>query len=135
MTARKFKTASVQRSDYSTYLKKAKEFHDTMLQAQKEKRWNAVGLNAVHCAISAADALLVFHIGQRSIDPDHRVVVELMINSLNTPDAANESKTLQKIINQKNLIEYEQRTFREKEADLIIKHTVRFYNWVISKLG
>jgi HEPN domain-containing protein len=135
MTARRFKTTGVERSGYSTYLKKAKEFYETMLQAQKERRWNAVGLNAVHCAISAADALLVFHIGQRSVDPDHRAVVELMSNSLTIPDAANKSETLQKIINQKNLIEYEQRAFTEKEAALIIKHTERFYTWVTSKLG
>ncbi len=131
---RKFKTTKVERSNYSNYLKKSKEFYETMLQSQKEKRWNAVGLNAVHCAISAADALLVFHIGQRSIDPDHRTVAELMSNSLSIPEANSKSMILQKIITQKNLIEYEQRPFSEKEAELIIKHTERFYSWVISLL-
>jgi hypothetical protein len=134
MMTRRLKTTQVERSNYSIYLNKAKEFYETMIQVQKDRRWNAVGLNAVHCAISAADALLVFHLGQRSIDPDHHIVAELMTN-LNIPEIKNKSESLYKIINQKNLIAYEQRSFTEKEAGLIVKQTERFYNWVNSQIG
>lgn len=134
MMARRLKTTQVERGNYSIYLNKAREFYETMLQVQKDGRWNAVGLNAVHCAISAADALLVFHLGQRSVDPDHHTVAELMAN-LNISEIKNKSESLHKIINQKNLIAYEQRSFTEKEAGLIVKQTERFYNWVNSQIG
>jgi len=70
MSARKINTKGIQRSEYKTYLKKAGEFYDTMLQAEERKKGNAVGLNAVHCAISSADAMLVFYAGIRSISTD-----------------------------------------------------------------
>jgi hypothetical protein len=132
---RKFKTVQVERGSYAVYLKKADEFYQTMRQAQADRRWNAVGLNAVHCAISAADAVLVFHLGQRSIAPDHRIVVELLAGSINIPEIKAKSETLQKIINQKNLIEYEQRSFTQKDAEAIAKLTERFYRWTITQVG
>lgn len=131
----KFKTIAVERGSYAGYLKKASEFYETMIQAQKNRRWNAVGLNAVHCAISSADAILAFHLGKRSIDPGHRIVAELLSHSLNLPEIIAKSETLRKIINQKNLIEYEQRSFTEKEGDTISKHTERFYRWVVLQIG
>ncbi len=111
------------------------EFYETMLQTVKDKRWNAVGLNAVHCAISAADALLVFHLGLRSADSNHQAVAELISNNLTISEIKTKSETLRKIINQKNMIEYEQRSFTEKDATTIAKLTERFYSWVTSQIG
>ncbi len=48
-------------------------------------KYNAVGLNAVHCAISSADAMLVFYAGIRSAS-EHISVVELLMNSVRLPD-------------------------------------------------
>jgi len=41
---------------------------------------------------------------------------------------------LVKIISMKNIIEYEDRIFTEKEASEIFKRTERYYNWVKSQI-
>lgn len=56
MTAKKIETKAIERTEFRTYLKKASEFYDIMLQAKEREKWNAVGLNAVYCAISSSDA-------------------------------------------------------------------------------
>jgi hypothetical protein len=66
MTPKKHKTRDVSRDHYKTYRKKAKEFLNSMEASLRVREWNAAGLNAVHCAISSADALLVYNAGIRS---------------------------------------------------------------------
>ena len=134
MVAKKIKTKAIERREYKTYLKKASEFYDMMLQAKKRGKWNAVGLNAVHCAISSSDAMLVFYAGIRSISNDHLAVIDLLSNSIKLPDVKSKRETLRKILVQKSIIEYEDRDFTQKEALEILKLTERFYSWVISRI-
>ncbi|KPJ55919.1 MAG: hypothetical protein AMJ42_05995 [Deltaproteobacteria bacterium DG_8] len=134
MVAKKIKTKTIKRSEYRTYLKKAGEFYDIMLQAKKREKWNAVGLNAVHCAISSCDAMLVFYAGIRSTSDDHLAVIDLLSTSIKLPDAKSKCGTLRKILVKKSIIEYENRDFIQKEALEILKLTERFYNWVVSNI-
>ena len=133
MTPKKLKTKTVEKSDYKIYLKKAKDFYDTMLEARDAEKWTAVGLNAVHCAISCCDAMLVFHLGIRSIGEDHMQVADLLTR-LPQKEVSSEITTLKRIIAKKNLIAYENREFHQSEAIDILKPTERFYNWVLSNL-
>ena len=135
MNAKKNNIKSMERSLFRNYLKKASEFYELMLKSQEMKKWNAAGLNAVHCAISAADALLVFYSGVRSSGADHKAVISLLINSVRLPEIGAKSETLRKILAKKNIIEYEDRDFQQKESLEIIKLTDRFYKWTVSKLG
>jgi hypothetical protein len=135
MVAKKIKTKAIRRSEYKTYLKKATEFYDTMLQAKKREKWNAVGLNAVHCAISSSDAMLVFYGGIRSASDDHLAVIDLLSTSIKLPDVKSKCETLRKILVKKSTIEYEDRDFTQKEALEILKLTNRFYSWVVSNIG
>jgi len=134
MVAKKIQTKAVERSEYRTYLKKANEFYEVMLQAKEMSKWNAVGLNAVHCAISSSDAMLVFYAGIRSMSDDHLAVIDLLSNSVKFPDVKSKCETLRKILVKKSIIEYEDRDFTQKEALKILKLTERFYTWVISKI-
>ncbi len=127
MTPKKLKTKTVEKGDYKIYLKKAKDFYDTMLKAQDAGKWTAVGLNAVHCAISCCDAMLVFHLGVRSIGENHMQVADLL-SRLPQGEANNEIAALKRIIAKKNLIAYENREFHQTEAVDILKLTERFYN-------
>jgi hypothetical protein len=135
MAAKKIKTKVIERSEYKTYLKKASEFYDIMLQAKERGKWNAVGLNAVHCAISSSDAMLVFYAGIRSTSDNHLSAIDLLSNSVRLPEVKSKCETLRKILVKKSIIEYENREFSQKEALEIVKHTERFYIWVISKIG
>lgn len=134
MAAKKIKTKAMEGSKYRTYLKKASEFYDMMLQAKEREKWNAAGLNAVHCAISSSDAMLVFYAGIRSASDDHLAVIDLLSNSIKLPDVKSKCETLRKILVKKSIIEYEDRDFTQKEALEVLKLTERFYNWVVSRI-
>lgn len=133
MTAKKLKTVNVEKNDYKIFLKKAKDFYEVMLSARDIGKWTAVGLNAVHCAISCCDAMLTFHLGVRSSGEDHMQAVDLLMRlPLNVDDG--EANTFKRIIAKKNLIAYECREFRQAEAIDILKLAERFYRWTTSKL-
>jgi hypothetical protein len=133
MTAKKLKTVDVEKNDYKVFLKKAKDFYEVMLNARDTENWTAVGLNAVHCAISCCDAILTFHLGIRSIGEDHMQAVDLLMR-LPPPLQDGEANTFKRIIAKKNLIAYENREFRQTEAVDILKLAERFYSWTTSKL-
>jgi len=134
MTAKKIKIVEVDRSQYINYQKKAEEFYLSMLQAEKLAHWNAVGLNAVHCAISMADALLVKFSGTRSISSDHMVVVDLVKQNFNIKDIDNKLNALLRILAKKSLIEYDSVPFSKNDASDIAKQAERFYLWAREEL-
>ena len=133
MTAKKLKTVNVEKNDYKVFLKKARDFYEVMLNARDTGNWTAVGLNAVHCAISCCDAMLTFHLGLRSAGEDHMRAVDLLMRLPPTFENG-EANTFKRIIAKKNLIAYENREFRQTEAIDILKLAERFYCWTISKL-
>jgi len=133
MTAKKLKTVNVEKNDYKVFLKKAKDFYEVMLNARDTENWTAVGLNAVHCAISCCDAMLTFHLGMRSAGEDHMQAVDLLMRLPSTADDS-EATAFKRIIAKKNLIAYENREFRQVEAIDILKLAERFYRWTTSKL-
>ena len=134
--ARHYKTRSTERSEYTIYLKKAKEFYQTMYQAEKAENWNAVGLNGVHATISLIDAILVRHSGVRSSEEDHMVVVDLLASSIGNKikDIVQKSQTAKRIIAKKNTVAYENRDFIKSEALDMIKQVQRFYQWAIKQI-
>ena len=134
MVPKRAKKRAIEKSNYRIYLQKAKEFYETMYQAKDRNNWNAVGLNGVHCTISSNDALLVFYAGIRPSSQDHNVAVELLSSSVKFPEVKSKSQILRRILAKKNLIEYEDRDFTQKEALDIIKLVDRFYGWVKEKL-
>jgi len=132
MTPKRLKIEAVEKSDYRVYLKKATDFHDIMLKTFDLANWTAAGLNAVHCAISCCDALLVFHLGVRSIGEDHMQVADLLLRL--PQKLTGEVAMFKRIVAKKNLIAYENREFRQAEALEITKMAERFYSWAKSNL-
>jgi hypothetical protein len=133
MTPKRIKTINVEKTDYKVFLKKAADLHDIMLKARDTENWTAVGLNAVHCAISCCDAMLTFHLGIRSAGEDHMQAADLLTR-LPSAVESGEAATFKRIIAKKNLIAYDNRKFRQSEAMDILKLAERFYKWTISKL-
>jgi hypothetical protein len=134
MSARKTYSRTVNQSDYTHYLKKAADFHQAMGLAYLHNNWNSVGLEAVHCVISANDALLIFFKGIRSVSPNHNDAIRLLKESLSPDLIQRNDNHLARVIDKKNLIEYEIKNFSKKDADEIKLHTERFFNWVLSVL-
>lgn len=128
------RTRAVNQSEYTGYWNKAEEFFEVMEHAHKNRMWSAVGLNAVHCVISASDALLVKFQGIRAAEDDHMRALELLASS---PIAGIDRQvvTVRRIIAKKNIIAYESREFRESEASDIFRQAERFYRWAFEVLN
>lgn len=128
MSAKKLKTSIEEKSRYSIYVDKARQFHETMLNARDTECWAAVGLNAVHCVISMNDALTVYFIQERSSGEDHLLAVDLLAR-IPVGDVDAQKANFKRIIAKKNAIAYEGRAFRQSEAEEVLKQTDRFYQW------
>ena len=131
---RKFKVVAEEKDKFIVFWSKANQFYDMMHHAQKTEMWAALGLNAVHCAISASDALLVRYLGQRGAGDDHiqaaRILSQLLLEGVE-----GQVVNFKRIIAKKNAIAYENREFRQREALDISKQTERFYQWASNYLS
>ncbi len=134
MTPKKFRIIELDRSQHMNYRKKAEEFYNSMLHAEKSGHWNAVGLNAVHCAISISDALLVKFRGIRSASNDHMVVVDIIKQNLDIEGIGSKLAALRRILSKKALIEYDSITFTKNNALEIMKQAERFFLWARQEL-
>jgi hypothetical protein len=73
MSPTKIPTKAIDKGKYRLYpstssghrFNKAQDFYRGMRRALDEGNWNSAGLEAVHCAISATDALLAYADGIR----------------------------------------------------------------------
>lgn len=131
---KKIKTTSVSKSNCSNYLKKAAEFHEAMQDSLSKGKWNAVGLNAIHTGISAADALLVFFHGMRSTSPKHDDIIKLITSLISHRDIKSKVVHLRNLIYMKNIVEYEVRLIDRHEALILSKHATRFFDWIKAML-
>ncbi|MDO8804905.1 MAG: hypothetical protein Q7R35_10765 [Elusimicrobiota bacterium] len=130
MTPKEIRLTKVSRERHTFYWDKAMEFFEAMVDASQKKNWNATGLAGVHSCISATDALLVKHAGVRSSSDSHQDVIGLLRAKINDPDIAKQAQRLGEILGQKNLIEYVDKSFPEKNA-LVLKISVeRYIEWV-----
>ncbi len=135
MTAKKIDTKKIASGRAGVYWDKAQDFFRTMRDAAAAGNWNGAGLAAVHCAISAADALLVAKSGMRSSSKDHEDVADLIMSQVRHPRAKEQVRRLRRILQEKNLIEYVDKSYRQADALEIQKRVERFTAWVQPQLG
>src|SRR3989344_1569347 len=123
------KSRNVDKHKYMNYLSKADEFFDIMNESFAKRKFNATVLNAIHCAISSADALTVFYKGIRHAGERHEDVVALL-NTLGLPDIQSKNRQLLDLLRIKNSAEYEEKLMTETNALDSIKNAERFFKWV-----
>jgi HEPN domain len=127
--AKKIQTRKVSRSAAANYLAKAQQFSRAMVDSLEKGDWDAAGLGAVHCAISANDAVLVMAKGVRSVSSRHEDSVAVLESLVTAPGVKNATSQLKRLVAKKNVIEYEERLFRESEAREAVKNASRFLKW------
>jgi uncharacterized membrane protein len=120
---------SLPKSRAGVYRDRARDFAGQMDRASEDGAWNSVGLLAVHCVISACDALTVGGTGQRWSGQDH-AGVQGVVRSMGIPDAAPMLRLISDVLSMKNRVEYESRPFSAKEAQLVRKSAERILAWV-----
>ena len=129
MTTRR-KIIKVPRGEARLYLAKAKQFSEEAAAAITGSRNDAAMLNAVHAAISAADAVSVALGGRRSADSDHQRATDLLqevgAKSAGMSDAL---RQLRMVLAKKNAVEYESRRASAKEAADVVERAARLVSW------
>lgn len=131
----KKKVKKLYSSAAAKYIAKAREFAESMRRSAAAKEWDAAGLEAVHSVISAADALLAAYGGIRSIEPDHRMAIRLLEETLGRNAISSTRRHILFVIAKKNVIEYEQRRMTQQEGQTIIQHAERFLKFAEKMLG
>ena len=126
-------TRPATKGDARLFLAKAEQFLSAAESATEAQQWDAAGLAGIHAGISAADAVASYYGGVRSASRDHRAAVELLVQTIG-PDASGASRHLKRLIDKKNLVEYEQRRLTAAEAADLVEHARRFVRWARTKL-
>lgn len=134
MAPEKRKFRRTRKHEYKDYLIKADEFCRTMRAAIANDDWNAAGLTAVHCAISASDAIVTYYGGIRSASKDHADAIKQLTDVVRIESTKTNATHLALVIAKKNTIEYESRLFSESEAMAVANHTEKFLKWAKSVL-
>ena len=112
------------------YLRKAGQFLEEAQEAVAAERHDACLLNAIHAAISAADAVTVVLAGRRSADPDHQRAADLLEETGASHLQAKERvRQLRALLSRKNAVEYESRRATAREARDSVERATRLYIW------
>lgn len=122
------KTRNVEKSRHSNYLKKAEEYFSAMHDEFNKRNFDSCTLCAIHCCISAADALTIFFKGVRHAGEKHEDAVKL-ISTLTLDNLQNKIRQFLNVLNIKNAVEYEEKLTTENGALTAMQNTERFFNW------
>jgi HEPN domain len=124
------KTVAVARGEARIYLRKAEQFLEEAHEAVAAERYDAGLLNAIHAAISAADAVTVVIAGRRSADPDHQRAADLLEEmGASTPASKERVRQLRALLSRKNAVEYESRRATAREARDSAQRASRLFGW------
>ncbi len=85
---------------------------------------SVAAVNSVQAAISATDAFLVHHLGKKSVGTDHREVLTLVARA-DSSVKRDIGKHLQRILDRKNEVEYQDREVTLADAKELQKHAHR----------
>jgi hypothetical protein len=126
------KRVSVPRGQSRAYVEKAAQFLTAARDAADRSLHDAAMLNAIHAAISAADAVTVALAGQRSTDPDHGRAADLLDEvGGGSSEMKSHARQLRQLLGRKNVVEYESRRAAAREAVDAVTRADRLVAWAI----
>jgi len=131
----KLSTQKVDASSAANFFKKALEFERAAAQSFARGDWNATTICAIHSCISACDALCAHALGVRHAGERHSDAVSLL-RSIKPDDESYKvnASRLRRVIDIKNMAEYEDRLVFRKEAERALKDCERFMAFVSAEL-
>jgi HEPN domain-containing protein len=129
------RTRAVDRHQFKNYLKKADELYAAMESSYGSGHWNACVVNAIHCAINAADALTIFYLGFRHAGDRHQDVLQILDKlDVDPKEFKAKSQQLMSLLAIKNTAEYEERLMDSGDAESARKSCERFLTWAKEQL-
>lgn len=124
------KTAQTRRVEATLYFDKAVQFLEQARSGVEAGRNDATLLDAIHAAISAADAVTIALAGVRSSDPDHQRAADLLEEVAGGGSEARErARQLRALLARKNAVEYESRKATTKDARDGVERASRIVEW------
>ena len=129
------RTKDVEKSLYTNYLKRAEECLHAAKNSSDTGEWNAAAISAIHCCISACDAMCIYFLGRRHIGENHEDAVKLFkaIKAADEEININANRIL-RVLKIKNMAEYEERLVFKPEAEKILKDCERLFEFAKKEL-
>jgi HEPN domain-containing protein len=129
------KTRAVDRFRANDYIKRAEESLASMENAYENGRWSSCVINAIQCAISAADAYCIFKKGLRNASESHSDSIVLFSNIDPNDEGIKTSVShLSFLISIKSDAQYGERLSTQKEAEQAKKHAERLFEFVKERI-
>lgn len=131
----KYRTRDVAKSLYTNYLKRAEECLRAGKDSYANKDWNASAICSIHSCIAACDAMCVYFLGKRHSGENHNDAVTLLktIKSGDEKLKTNANR-FNKVLQIKNMAEYEERLVHKSESERVLKNCERFLDYVKKEL-
>jgi len=121
----KYKFRAVDKHLYVNFLRRSEECLKSAKRALENNEIMSAPISAVHCCISALDALCVNHMRKRHAGYNHEDGVRFIygINTVKKDELELIGSRAMKVIRLKNMAEYEERIMKPKEAEKMIKYS------------
>ena len=134
MTPR-LRTKDVPRTLYANFLKKSEECFHAASNSFNMKEYNASAIAAIHSCIAGCDSMCVYNPGKRSLGENHNEAIKLFKTiKENDAELDRNANRIFRILNLKNMAEYEERLASEKEAGKIVKDCERLLEYIKTQL-
>lgn len=118
---------------FRSYRDRAEGLARTMEDADRNGQRHGAALTAIHAALSAADALTVFYLGERSRGQDHQELVAL-VSRLPLDESGAYARRLASILGKKTEAEYGASGVTVREAAAVVLQSRRFRQWALAQL-
>jgi hypothetical protein len=126
MAPRKIPTHGVPRDDYGGRLRSATERLGVMEEALAGGHQGPALVLAVQAVTAAADAMTIYHLGERSSASSHQDAIAVFSRLPPLPEIDGARTHLVRVLDHKSEVEYSGRTLRNKEVESIVEHARRF---------
>src|SRR3989344_2347657 len=99
------KTKQISKHFYKNYLERAEDCYETMNERYLKGKYISAVINAIHCCISAADALTIFFKEERHSGENHLETINLL-KTLDIQDFGSKINFFSQVIKLKSNAEY-----------------------------
>ena len=134
---KQIETVNAEKSKYAVYLARAEQNLDGAEDDFAKNRYDRCASSAVHCAISAADAVCIFKLGLRLKSKDHSRTVDLLrrLSSIEKDELETNARRLDRLISVKTDAEYGDHLIKRDAAEKALLDARRFFEFAKSVLS
>jgi len=122
----KIKTRTVESGEWQSFKEKADQAYQGIEVLQIAGLWHASAESAIRCAIHLSDALCAKQHKKIVKSEDHKDAAKLL-QQIQVKDSTKLKDRFLKIIEKKNLIDYQSKVFSESDCKHILFNIHRFY--------